>query len=166
MRLMLPGRERRRARRRLRDDGRLLGALLDSVGVAILTWGGDGRLTHASRCARELLGIECPLGEAAEVALRELRPRTPSGIPLVREDLPPVRALQGEALRGVDVLVCVRDGELLLSTIARPVYDERGRRRGAFVLLEDVTELRRDEARVRQLRAGDVGGASTGGALR
>jgi len=150
MRFAPPGRGRRRGRRRLRDDEYLLEALLDSVGVAILTWGGDGRLTHASRRASELLGIECPLSVDVEEALQALRPRTPSGIPLVREDLPPVRALQGEAFRGVDVLVRVRDGELLLSTTAKPIYDERGRRRGALVLLEDVTERRRDEARLRQ----------------
>jgi len=150
MRFALSGRGCCRGRRRLRDDVHLLGALLDSVSVAILAWGGDGRLTHASRRASELLGIECPLGVDAEEALRALRPRTPSGIPLVREDLPPVRALQGEAVRGVDVLVRVGDGELLLSTAARPIYDERGRRRGALMLLEDVTERRRDEARLRQ----------------
>lgn len=150
MRFALPGRGRRRGRRRLRDDEYLLEALLDSVGVAVLAWGGDGRLTHASRRASELLGIECPLSVDAEEALQALRPRTPSGIPLVREDLPPVRALQGEAFRGVDVLVCVRDGELLLSTTAKPIYDEGGRRRGALVLLEDVTERRRAEARLRQ----------------
>ena len=149
MRFALPGRGRR-GRRRLRDDEYLLQALLDSVGVAILAWGGDGRLAHASRRASELLGIECPLRVDAEEALDALRPRTPSGIPLVREDLPPVRALQGEAFRGVDVLVRVRGGELLLSTTARPVRDARGRRRGALVLLEDVTERRRDEARLRQ----------------
>jgi PAS domain-containing protein len=150
MRFALPRRARRRGRRRLRDDEYLLDALLDSVGVAILAWGGDGRLTHASRRASELLGIECPLSVDVEQALEALRPRTPSGIPLVREDLPPVRALQGEAVRGVDVLVRVRDCERLLSTVARPIYDERGRRRGALVLLEDVTERRRDEARLRQ----------------
>jgi PAS domain-containing protein len=150
MRFALPRRARRRGRRHLRDDEHLLDALLDSVGVAILAWGGDGSLTHASRRASEMLGIECPLCVDAEEALEGLRPRTPSGIPLVREDLPPVRALQGEAVRGVDVLVRVRDCERLLSTVARPIYDERGRRRGALVLLEDVTELRRDEARLRQ----------------
>jgi PAS domain-containing protein len=150
MRFVLPWRGRRRGRRRRRDDEHLLRALLDTVGVAILAWGGDGRLTHASRRASELLDIECPLSVDAEQVLQELQPRTPSGIPLVREDLPPVRALGGEAVRGVDVRVRVRDGELLLSTVARPIYDARGRRRGALVLLEDVTERRRDEARLRQ----------------
>jgi PAS domain-containing protein len=150
MRFTLPGRARRRARQRLRDDQYLLDALLDSVSVAVVAWGGDGRLTHASRRASELLGAECPLAGDPHDVLAALRPRTPSGIPLVREDLPYVRALQGEAVRGVDVLVRIRGCDLLLSTIARPVYDERGRRRGAVALLEDVTERRRDEARLRK----------------
>jgi hypothetical protein len=42
-----------------------------------------------------------------------------------------------------------------LGAIAKPVYDRRGRRRGAVVLLEDVTQTRRDEARLReQARSG------------
>jgi PAS domain-containing protein len=149
MRFTLPGRARRRARQRLRDDQYLLDAVLESVGVAIVAWGSDGRLTHASRRASELLGAECPLAGDPREVLAALRPRTPSGIALVREDLPFVRALQGEAVRGVDVLVRIRGGDLPVSTIARPVYDERGCRRGAVALLEDVTERRRDEARLR-----------------
>ena len=145
MRFAFPG----RARRRLRDDQCLLGALLEHVSVAIVAWSADGRLIHASRRASELLGSECPLACDTRDLIAALRPRTPSGIPLVREDLPSVRALQGEAVRGVDVLVHVRGCDLLLSTIASPVYDERGRRRGAIALLEDVTERRRDEARLR-----------------
>jgi PAS domain-containing protein len=150
MRFTLPGHARRRARQRLRDDRYLLDAVLDSVGVAIVAWGGDGSLTHASRRASELLGAECPLAGDPRDVIAELRPRTPSGIPLVREDLPYVRALQGEAVRGIDVLVHIRGCDLLLGTIAYPVYDERGCRRGAVALLEDVTERRRDEARLRR----------------
>jgi PAS domain-containing protein len=150
MRVTLPGRARRRALQRQRDDRYLLDAVLESVGVAIVAWGSDGRLAHASPRASELLGAECPLADDAREVLAALRPRTPSGIPLVREDLPFVRALQGEAVRGVDVLVRIRGCDLLLSAIARPVYDERGCRRGAVTLLEDVTERRRDEARLRE----------------
>jgi PAS domain-containing protein len=156
MRFALPGRARRRARLRLREDQCLLEALLENAGVAILAWGGDGRLTHASRRASELLGAECPLAGDPRERIAALRPRTPSGIPLVREDLPFVRALEGEAVRGVDVLVHVRGCDLLLSTLASPVYDERGRRRGVVALLEDVTERRRDEARLRQQARGGI----------
>jgi PAS domain-containing protein len=141
---------RRRARQRLREDRDLLAVLLDSVCVAIVAWGADGRLTHISRRAEEILGDGCALGSEAQAWVAELRPRTPSGIPLVPEDLPPVRALAGEAVRGVDVLVAVGGAELLLGVSANPVYDANGRRRGALALLEDVTERRRAEAQLRQ----------------
>ena len=48
-----------------------------------------------------------------------------------REDLPPVRALEGETVRGVEVLVTIQGNDVLLSTRASPVNDEKGRRRGA-----------------------------------
>ena len=67
----------------------------------------------------------------------------------MREDLPPVRALDGEVVRGVEVLVSVQGSDVLLSTNASPVNDEKGRRRGAVLVMQDVTERRRRE---RQLR--------------
>ncbi len=141
---------RRRARQRLREDRDLLAVLLDSVCVAIVAWGADGRLTHIGRRAGEILGGGGgALGTRAEEWLADLRPRTPSGIALVHEDLPPVRALQGEAVRGVDVLVVVSGADVLLGVSANPVYDAKGRRQGALVLLEDVTERRRAEAQLR-----------------
>ena len=149
MPLALPIGRGRRPRRRLRDEHYLLDALLQSIGTAVVACGADGRLTHANRCTRELIGADCPLGTDPETWIRELRPRTPSGLPLAREDLPPVRALQGEVC-SVDVLVSIRGCEVLLGTVSSPVNDEHGRRRGAVVLLEDVTEQRRREAQVRE----------------
>jgi len=67
----------------------------------------------------------------------------------MREDLPPVRALEGEVVRGVEVLVRVQGRDVLLNTNASPVNNEKGQRRGAVLVMEDVTERRRRE---RQLR--------------
>jgi len=50
---------------------------------------------------------------------------------------------------GVDVLVALPRGDVLLETAARPAKDRRGRRRGAVVTLVDVTELRSLEGRMR-----------------
>jgi EAL domain-containing protein (putative c-di-GMP-specific phosphodiesterase class I) len=79
----------------------------------------------------------------------QLDPRTASGLPLMLEDLPLMRALEGEVVRGVEVLVTTIAGEMLLSTSANPVNDERGRRRGAVAVFEDVTEARAREAQIR-----------------
>ena len=159
MALALPVGRRRRALQRLRDDQDLLEALLDSVEVAIMAWTADGRLAHTSRRMAELLGAECPRGGDPEAWFRDLRPRTPSGIPLVREDLPHVRALQGEVLSSVDVLVRLPRGDSLLCATARPVEDQKSRRRGAIVLLEDVTQRRRDEVQLRASSHPSVGRA-------
>jgi PAS domain-containing protein len=139
----------RRARQRLRDDQDLLDALLKIVGVPVVACAADGTLTYANRQTCELLRIDCAVGSPPESWIAELCPRTASGIPLVREDLPPVRALDGEVVRGVEVLVSVQGSDVLLNTNASPVNDEKGRRRGAVLVMEDVTERRRRE---RQLR--------------
>jgi PAS domain-containing protein len=139
----------RRARQRLRDDRDLLDALLKIVGVPVLACAANGTLTHANRSACELLRVDCPLGTPPESWITALRPRTPSGLPLAREDLPPVRALEGEMVRGVDVLVTIQGNDVLLSTRASPVNDEKGRRRGAVVVMEDVTRQRRRELQLR-----------------
>lgn len=121
------------------------------VGVAMLACAADGRLTHANRHARELLGAGCPaLGTYPDTWMRELRPRTASGVALPLEDLPPVRALEGEVVKGVDVLVELPCGDVLLETAARPANDQRGRRRGAVITLADVTERRSLEGRMRE----------------
>ena len=120
------------------------------VGVAMLACAADGRLTHANRHARELLGTGCPaLGTYPDTWMRELRPRTASGVALPLEDLPPVRALEGEVVKGVDVLVALPGGDVLLETAARPANDARGRRRGAVMTIADVTERRTLEGRMR-----------------
>jgi PAS domain-containing protein len=124
----------------------MLGAALEIADVAMVACAADGRLTHANRHARALLGAGCSaLGSYPETWLRELRPRTASGISLPLEDLPVVRALNGEVVTGVDMLLALPGGDMLLEAAARPASDARGRPRGAVVTLADVTARRRHE---------------------
>jgi PAS domain-containing protein len=113
----------------------------------VLACAQDCRLTHANAAARELIGADdCVIGSCPETWIPLLRPRMLSGIAMPREDLPPVRALAGEVVRGVDVLVRLRDCDAVLEVAARPALDRRGRPRGAIVLLDNVTFRRRREA--------------------
>src|SRR6476646_2434298 len=87
-----------------RDAAHLLVAALESIEQAVAVCGRDGRVSHLNRHARELLGAGCDgRGAGPEVWIQALRPRTASGLPLPAEDLPPLRALAGEIVRGVDV---------------------------------------------------------------
>src|ERR1700704_2667216 len=91
------------------DAPHLLAAALESVQEAIVVGDRDGRVSHLNRHARELLGAGCDgRGTDPDVWMRALPPRTASGLPLPREDLPPLRALGGEVVGGVDVLVSLR----------------------------------------------------------
>jgi len=150
---MFPGARRgrwRRIRRLLREEGNLLEVILDSVEVAVIACGPDGRPTHSNRRAIELMGMDGSNGADPDTWIEQLRARTPEGRVLPLSELPIIRALQGEVVRDVDLLVWTPRGDVLMSTTANPVYDKRGVSLGAVAVLADVTGQRAREAGVRE----------------
>jgi PAS domain S-box-containing protein len=156
MSFALPGARLGQVQQELRDERNLLDVLLDSVNVAVVACDSNGRVTHVNQRTREMVSDVCATGLDPEGWIAGLQPRTALGTPLTLSELPLVRALQGEVVRDVDVLIQTDAGEMLLSTRANPVEDADGRRLGAVVVFEDVTEQRAREAQLRdELR--DVG---------
>jgi EAL domain-containing protein (putative c-di-GMP-specific phosphodiesterase class I) len=150
---MFPGARRgrwRRISRLLREEGDLLAVILDSVEVGVVACGPDGHPTHINRRAVELMGMDGSNGSDPDTWIEQVGPRTPEGRQLALSELPIVRALQGEVVRDVDLLVRTPRGDVLMSTTANPVYDERGISLGAVAVLADVTEQRAREALVRE----------------
>ena len=146
-----PRHGRLRGRRRAqRDEGNLLEILLDCVEVAVVACGADGHPTHINRRAIELMGMDGSAGTDPDTWVEQVWPRTPEGRQLALEELPIVRALQGETVRDVDLLLHTPRGELLMSTTANPVCDRAGTRLGAVAVFADVTERRAQEARIRE----------------
>jgi EAL domain-containing protein (putative c-di-GMP-specific phosphodiesterase class I) len=145
----MPAGRLRRFSQLLTDERRVLDALLDSVNVAVVACDVAGNVTHANRRTRELMDGAGPLGLAPESWIAQLRPRTPGGAPLSVDQLPILRALRGETVRELDVHVDSQQGEMILSTNANPVEDSKGKRIGAIVAFEDVTERRARESRMR-----------------
>jgi EAL domain-containing protein (putative c-di-GMP-specific phosphodiesterase class I) len=148
----------RRTRVPPRDEGNLIDVLLDSVDVAVVACGNDGHPTHINRRAIELMGgMDGSEGSAPSTWIAQVRPRTPEGQELPLRRLPIIRALQGEVVRDVDMLVRTRRGDVLMSTTANPIYDGQGARLGAVAVFADVTEQRAREASVQEeLRALDL----------
>lgn len=128
--------------------GHLLGVLLDSVDVAVVACQLDGTPTHINKRAVELMGMDGSGGTDPASWIEQVWPRTPEGRRLALEELPIIRALQGEVVQNVDLLVHTTHGDVLMSTTANPVCDEHGTRLGAVAVFADVTEQRAREARM------------------
>ncbi|MGE0454935.1 MAG: response regulator [Vicinamibacteria bacterium] len=74
------------------------------------------------------------------------------GRPLPTEELPIQRAAAGETIRDLEDEVVLSDGtRLRLLVNATTLRDEAGQPRGAISAAVDITDLRRSEARLRQL---------------
>jgi EAL domain-containing protein (putative c-di-GMP-specific phosphodiesterase class I) len=145
-----------RVRQLLRNERNLLDVLLDTVNVAVVACDANGRVTHVNQRTREMMSGACSPGLDPVGRLEGFRPRTVLGLPLALSELPLVRALHGEVVRDVDVLIQTDAGEMLLSASANPVEDAAGRPLGAVGVFEDITERRAREGQLRdELR--DVG---------
>ncbi|MCW2991472.1 MAG: hypothetical protein JWM73_2066 [Solirubrobacterales bacterium] len=125
----------------------MLRALIEHLDVGVLACDRQGRLTHANRRVRQLVG-RCPHHLPSQHWPEFFRLRHPDGRRLNADHLPLRRALAGETVRDVEILV--GDDGLRLSTSGRPIHDAGGRSLGAVLVLQDVTEQRADEEQLRR----------------
>jgi PAS domain S-box-containing protein len=71
--------------------------------------------------------------------------------PMTTEAVPLYRALQGETVVNAEMVIAPRGGETrTLLASARPLYDPRGEKIGAVVVMHDITERRRAEDALRR----------------
>jgi EAL domain-containing protein (putative c-di-GMP-specific phosphodiesterase class I) len=146
-----------RSGRTLREEREVLDVLLDSLDVAVVACGRDGQLTHLNRRAIELMGMDGSTGSAPGTWTAQVFPRTPDGIPLELEQLPIIRALRGEVVPSVDLLIQTSRGDVLMSTTAKPIWIDDNVQVGAIAVFADVTAQRQREAEIREeLRAANL----------
>jgi EAL domain-containing protein (putative c-di-GMP-specific phosphodiesterase class I) len=150
MAFTLPGAWASRTRRGLRQERNLLDVLLNSLDVGVVACGASGKLTHINRRAIELMGMDGSTGSDPATWTEQTSPRAPDGRELALEELPIVRALNGEVVRGVDMVILTAHGDVLMSTTANPVYDEDGTQVGAVAVFADVTAQRARETEMRE----------------
>jgi PAS domain S-box-containing protein len=141
-----------------------LKALLDSLETGIVACDAGGSLTVFNRATRDMHGLpEEPLPPerwAEHYGLFEADGRTPMG----KESIPLYRALHGETLRNVEMVVVPKRGEprrILAS--ARPIVELSGTALGAVAALHDITERRRLEAQFQQAQKMEAVGRLAGG---
>jgi PAS domain S-box-containing protein len=149
--------ERRRAEEALRSSRNELEIILQGVADGITAQDPTGRLVYANEAAAKIIGypsvralMEAPVPEV----MRRYEVMDESGRPFPPEDLPGRRALRGEPSPAA--LLRFREietGKERWSMVkATPIFDEQGRVLLAVNILRDVTEGRRTEEALREVR--------------
>ena len=131
------------AERKAVQDRAFLSAVLEAVEDGIVACGPDGRLTLFNRATREFHAMDMePVGVGNWAQQYNLY--APDGItPLLPEEVPLYRALAGEVVRNVEMVIAPPGGKARhLLASGQPLYDETGHKLGAVVSMHDVSAQR------------------------
>jgi len=155
---------RRKAEDELFKEQRFLRAVLESIEAGIAACGESGILTLFNRAAREMHGLPLeplpPERWADHYSLYAADGKTP----MSQDQIPLYRALRGDHVRNVEMTIVPKRGKprsLLAS--GQPVTDAAGRRIGAVVALQDITERKSLEDQLRQSQKMEAIGRLAGG---
>lgn len=145
--------QRARAEEELEHGRSFLAAVLDSVGEGVVACDADGELVLFNRATRLFHGLPAdPLPPDRWTERYDLY-RADGITPLPVAEIPLFRALQGEELTGVEMVVAPHNGtRRTMEAGGRPILGADGRRLGAVVSMHDVTARRAAERELRSER--------------
>jgi two-component system, sensor histidine kinase and response regulator len=147
---------RKQAETALSREQEFLKAVLENARNGIAACDMQGILAFFNRAARKLLGKADPLPAekwAAGYGLYHADGKTL----LAKEEIPLYRALHGEKVRDVELVIRPNGSEARTLLInAQPITDANGNQLGAVVVMEDVTERNLLERQLRDSQLMDV----------
>ncbi len=126
-----------------------LHTIVSSIADGLVIYDANGKITFTNAAAERMLGYSAAdnlptIEERTPIS----KPESEDGRPLEPDQVPSVRALQGETVRDV-VLRLPRAGWVRVS--AAPFYDSRGNLQGAVSTMTDFTERKQAEERIHEL---------------
>ncbi len=127
----------------LEEQQRLQQTVIESMGDGLIAVDEMGTVTLFNPAARTLFGPDFLLTDVAEWTDLYRLFTGDGSLPLEADKFPLSRALRGEAVTREEVLMrrspSSPDKPLWLSIVARPIRDEHGVLRGAFMTLRDMS---------------------------
>ena len=129
----------RQLEREAAEHAAQLTALVDLVHEGIFIIAANGALLFTNGLGRELLG-DMPPGELPRDRVKRLSIRDLNGRLLTGEQLPSARALEGETVPPVDLLMTGADGTTHRARVSAHPLQREGRVYAAVVTWRDVTE--------------------------
>jgi PAS domain S-box-containing protein len=117
-----------------------LDSTITSMADAVVIYGRDGEILRMNPAAERMLGLSeeerrLPLAGRLPAVQAETEERKP----IEPEDTPPARALRGETVRGMVVVLHRGERTIWTSASASPIYTPDGTLLGAVVTLVDIT---------------------------
>ncbi len=147
--------EARQSAAELRREERFLQVLLDTLEEGIVACDAEGRITVFNPSARRLHGLgegTDPIGKIpSDQGLRRA-----DGSPMAQRENPLIRAMSGEKLRDVELVLESEVGDRRkVSVNGQALVDDEGWMLGAVVAMHDVTEQKLNEERLAVLALHD-----------
>ncbi|GAB1645732.1 hypothetical protein KRMM14A1259_61550 [Krasilnikovia sp. MM14-A1259] len=135
----------RYARQEIEEQRSFLDTLLNSLDTGVMACDAQGHLVLVNRSLRERIGV-APIDQPAERWLPVLPVTRPDGQPFPADEVPVLRALDGEQVHGVEHVATSPDGgRRLFAVNAHPITNADGKRLGAVSVFHDITARRRAE---------------------
>jgi diguanylate cyclase (GGDEF)-like protein/PAS domain S-box-containing protein len=139
----------------LRREEQFLQVLLDTLEEGIVACDSEGRITVFNPAARRLHGLSDDVDPIGRIP-SDQGLRRADGSPMAQRENPLIRAMSGEHLRDVELLLESQSGtRRKVSVNGQPLVDEEGRMLGAVVAMHDVTEQKLNEERLAELALHD-----------
>src|SRR5882762_4598097 len=130
----------------------LLQLILASVADGVVVADSNGKFLLFNAAAERFIGVGA-IDESPDRWSQQYGTFRPDGVtPFLSNELPLVRAMRGESVDGIEVLVRNANHHegRLLSITGRPLKGEQGSVKGGVVVLQDITDRKRDEEALRQ----------------
>ncbi|MBM0743903.1 GAF domain-containing protein [Phormidium sp. CLA17] len=138
--------DRQQAEAALQQEQEVLKVLLDNVQAGIVACNVEGVLTLFNRAARNFHGLpEQPLPPEQWAKHYDLY--RSDGTQMTREEIPLFRALQGEIVNNVEMVIAPkRGGARSLLASGQLLTDAQGNKQGAVIVMHDITERKQAES--------------------
>ncbi|MGL5192120.1 MAG: PAS domain S-box protein [Chroococcales cyanobacterium] len=134
----------------LQTEREFLNAMLNNLADGIISCDANGVITLFNRATREYCGLpESPI--PAEQWAEHYSIYRPDGTPMPVEEIPLFRALNGETVQNVEMVIAPKQQkQRTLLTSGQPIIDASGNRMGAVVAMRDITDRQDAEAALQE----------------
>ncbi|MBD1936896.1 PAS domain S-box protein [Microcoleus sp. FACHB-68] len=138
--------DRKQAEEALNKEREFLNALLNNLADGIVACDANGILTLFNHATQEFHGLpEQPI-LLKEWAHHFDLYRSDGKTPMQKEEIPLFRALQGEMVRNTEMIIAPKHGKVrTLLASGQAIFDGNGKKLGAVVAMQDVTERKHAE---------------------